>query len=43
MKKLLLLLICSQILAQEALSETIVFESRNPFSFGEVITDLDNQ
>ena len=43
MKKLLLLLICSQILAQEALSETIVFESRNPFSFEEVITDLDNQ
>jgi len=43
MKKLLLLLICSQILAQETLSETIVFESRNPFSFEEVITDLDNQ
>ena len=43
MKKLLLLLICSQILAQEVLSENIAFESRNPFSFEEIITDLDNQ
>ena len=43
MKKILLLLIFSQIIAQEALNETIVFESRNPFSFEEVITDLDNQ
>ena len=43
MKKILLLLICSQIIAQETLNETIVFESRNPFSFEEVITDLDNQ
>ena len=43
MKKILLLLICSHIIAQEALNETIVFESRNPFSFEEVITDLDNQ
>ena len=43
MKKILLLLICSQIIAQETLNETIVFESRNPFSFEEVITNLDNQ
>ena len=43
MKKLLLLLICCQIIAQETLNETIVFESKNPFSFEEVITDLDNQ
>jgi dienelactone hydrolase len=43
MKKLLLLLICSHILAQEVLSETIVFDSRNPFSFEEVINNLDNQ
>ena len=43
MKKILLLLIFTQIIAQEALNETIVFESRNPFSFEEVITDLDNQ
>ena len=43
MKKILLLLFCSQILSQESLSETIVFESRNPFSFEEIITDLDNQ
>ena len=40
MKKILLLLICSQIIAQETLNETIVFESRNPFSFEEVITIL---
>lgn len=43
MKKLLLLLIFSQILAQQIQSETIVFESRNPFSFEEIITALDNQ
>src|SRR5210317_486469 len=43
MKKLLLLLICSQTLAQEVLRENIAFESRNPFSFEEIITDLDNQ
>lgn len=43
MKKLLLLLFCSQIMLQETSKETIVFESRNPFSFEEVITDLDNQ
>jgi len=43
MKKILLLLIFSQIVAQETFNETIVFESRNPFSFEEVITDLDNQ
>ena len=43
MKKILLLFICAQIIAQEALNETIVFESRNPFSFEEIITDLDNQ
>ena len=43
MKKILLLLICSQIIAQETLNETIIFESKNPFSFEEVITDLDNQ
>ena len=28
---------------QELLNETIVFESANPFSFEEIITDLDNQ
>ena len=43
MKKILLVLIFSQIIAQEALNETIIFESRNPFSYEEVITDLDNQ
>ena len=43
MKKILLLLICCQIIAQETLNETIVFESANPFSYEEVITDLDNQ
>ena len=43
MKKILLLLICCQIIAQETLNETIIFESANPFSFEEVITDLDNQ
>ena len=43
MKKILLVLIFSQIIGQEALNETIIFESRNPFSFEEVITDLDNQ
>ena len=43
MKKILLLLIFSQIIAQETLNESIVFESRNPFSYEEVITDLDNQ
>ena len=43
MKKILLVLIFSQIICQEALNETIIFESRNPFSFEEVITDLDNQ
>ena len=43
MKKILLLLIFSQIIAQETLNETIIFESKNPFSFEEVITDLDNQ
>ena len=43
MNKLLLILIFSQILAQESLNETIIFESRNPFSFEEVITDLNNQ
>ena len=43
MKKILLVLIFSQIIAQEALNETIIFESRNPFSFEEIITDLDNQ
>ena len=43
MKKILLLLICAQIIAQETLNETIVFESANPFSYEEVITDLDNQ
>ena len=39
MKKILLLLICSQIIAQETLNETIVFESKNPFSFEEVINN----
>ena len=43
MKEILLVLIFSQIIAQEALNETIIFESRNPFSFEEIITDLDNQ
>ena len=43
MKKLLLLLTFSNILAQGTLNETIVFESANPFSFEEIITDLDNQ
>ena len=43
MKKILLLLICCQIIAQETLNETIVFDSANPFSYEEVITDLDNQ
>ena len=43
MKKILLVLIFSQIIGQEALNENIIFESRNPFSFEEVITDLDNQ
>ena len=43
MKKILLLLICCQLIAHETLIETIVFESANPFSFEEVITDLDNQ
>ena len=43
MKKILLVLIFSQIIAQEVFNETIIFESRNPFSYEEVITDLDNQ
>ena len=43
MKKLLMILTCSLLMAQESLNETIVFESANPFSFEEVITDLDNQ
>ena len=43
MKKLLMILTCSLLMAQESKNETIVFESANPFSFEEVITDLDNQ
>ena len=43
MKKLTLLLISSFLIAQESLNEIITFESANPFSFEEIITDLNNQ
>ena len=43
MKKLLIIFLCSLLMPQELLNETIVFESANPFSFEEIITDLDNQ
>ena len=43
MKKLLMIFTCSLLMPQESLNETIVFESANPFSFEEIITDLDNQ
>ena len=43
MKKLLIILTCSLLMAQESKNETIVFESANPFSFEEIITDLDSQ
>ena len=33
MKKILLLLICSHIIAQETLNETIIFESKNLVKF----------
>ena len=43
MKKLLMILTCSLLMAQESKNETIVFESANPFSFEEIIIDLDSQ
>ena len=43
MKKLLMILTCSLLMAQESKNETIVFESANPFSFEEIVTDLDSQ
>ena len=38
-----MILTCSLLMAQESKNETIVFESANPFSFEEIVTDLDSQ
>ena len=43
MKKLILLFISSFLIAQEPIEEVIAFESANPFSFEQIIIDLDSQ